>query len=369
MAWRNITMPKVTLEKVKQVISKLSPEDRRTLTMYLVDFPDSGFQSYDLREELEVLKKYGKRLTGPDNNPDYYLANLIFVRNLVSVQILGTEVLRAVFLPDNFIESFPKSNRKISMAAEDFKKSLFTQELREAMRAERIAQGIQESDAELEKAITETCDSIGELLVTETAKQMAEQITLHLPGMVGDMFCAAIKGQAFADFNAICEEAGNPERKTSIEDIKKKIQKSAWEEVKPHLGVIHGGNRRTDSAWQGNEVRMKYAQRTNERHLLAESIKAMYEDCLGDDGWTEDLRQDSTFQRLSLGVPDEIIAWAIKQVASEDTIPRREREPLSIACIMACQELGLPKQEIETLRSYYTEGKTLIQQKRRKKTK
>lgn len=93
----------------------------------------------------------------------------------------------------------------------------------------------------------------------------------------------------------------------------------------------------------------------------------MYEDCLGEDGWIQDLRQDSNFQKLSQDMPDETISWAVRQVASEDTIPQRERE--SIACEIARQELDLPEQDIETLRSYYTEGKKLIQKDRSKQSK
>jgi hypothetical protein len=361
-------MSEVSLEKVKQMIEQLSSEDRKKLIPFLAELPDSDMHSYDLREELETLKKHGIRLTGPDNNPDYHLVNLVFVRNLVSVQILDTEVLRAVFFPDNFIKEFPRSNGKISIMSESFKKSFFTEEKKEAIRAEHAAQGIEESDAEFEEGITETCNSIGEYWMTEKAERIAEQISLHLPGMVGNMFCAAIRGQAFADFNAICEQLGNSERKASTEEIKKMIQKSAWNEIKPHLGVTHGGDRRTKPAWRDSELLKSYAQRVNDRRLLAECIKNMYEDCLGEDGWIQDLHQDSNFQRLSQGVPDETIAWAIRRAASEDSVPQREREPLSIACEIARQELGLPEQDIETLHTYYKEGKKLNQQKRSKRS-
>lgn len=216
-------MPKVSLDQIKRLIMKLSTEERLTLTHYLVGLPDSGFQSYDLREELETLKKHGIRLTGPDNDDNYCLVNLVFVRNLVSVQILDTEVLRAVFLPNNFIQAFPKSKRCTPIMSENFKKSLFTKEKREAIRAGRKAQGIQESDAEFEEEITKRCDSAAEYWMTEKAKRIAEQISLHLPGMVGDMFCAAIKGQVFFDTQKVREELGGPDKKLSVKDFKKEL--------------------------------------------------------------------------------------------------------------------------------------------------
>jgi hypothetical protein len=362
-------MSKVSLDKVKQMIKQLSPEDRRKIIPYLAEFPDTGLQSYDLRDELEVLQKYGKSLSGPDNDPDYYLVNLVFVRNLVSVEMLDTEVLRAVFFPDNFIEAYPKSKRGTPLMSDSLKRRLFTEEKREALRAERVAQGIQDSDAEFEEEIKKCCDSAAEIWMTEKAKRIAEQISLHLPGMVGDMFCAAIKGQTFADTLKLKEELGGTGKKLSTKQFKKIVLDSHWREYKPHIGVTHGGDRRTKPAWRGNEILKQYAQRVNDRRLLTECIKNMYEDCLGEDGWTQDLHQDSTFQRLSQDVPDETIAWAIRHVASEDIIPQREREPLLVACEMARQELALPEQDIETLRSYYTEGKKLIQQNRSKPSK
>jgi hypothetical protein len=361
-------MSKVNLNKVKRLIKQLSLEDRKKLIPFLAELPDSDIHSYDLREEFEILKKRGIRLTGPNDNPDYCLVNLVFVRNLVSVQILDTEVLRAIFLPNKFIEAFPKSKEQISITSEGLKKSIFTKEKREALRAERIAQGIQESETEFEEEIKKRCDSAAEFWVTEKAKRIAEQISLHLPGMVGDMFCAAIKGQTFADLQKLREELGSPDKKLSVKDFKKIVLDSHWREVKPHIGITHGGDRRTKPAWREKEVLKKYAQRVNDRRLLAECVKNMYEDCLGEDGWIQDLRQDSTFQSLSQGVVDETITWAIKQVASEDNVPQREREPLSIACEMSRQELDLPEQDIETLRSYYTEGKKLIQQDRNKQS-
>lgn len=362
-------MSKVSLDKVKKMIKQLSSEDRRKIIPYLAEFSDAGLQSYNLRDELEVLQKYGKRLTGPNNDPDYYLVNLVFVRNLVSVEMLNTEVLRAVFFPDNFIDAFTKSKRGIPLMSDSIKRKLFTEEMREAVRAERVAQGIQDSDAEFEEEIKKRCDSVAEIWMTEKAKRIAEQISLHLPGMVGDMFCAAIKGQTFAETVRLKEELGVSEKTLSTKQFKKIVLDSHWRDVKPHIGVTHGGDRRTKPAWRDNEILKQYAQQVNDRRLLTECIKNMYEDCLGEDSWIQDLRQDSTFQRLSHDITDETLAWAIRQVGSEDTKSQREREPLSIACEMARQELDLPEQNIETLRSYYMEGKKLIQQNRSKQSK
>jgi hypothetical protein len=120
-------MQKNDLDRAKKLIKRLSTEDRKNILDFLTEFPDSGFQSYDLREELEVLKKHGKRHASPADDPDHYLVNLVFVRNLVSVQIHDTDVLVTMFFPDKFIEAYPMLKGAISILSEKLKKT-FTEE-------------------------------------------------------------------------------------------------------------------------------------------------------------------------------------------------------------------------------------------------
>jgi len=353
-------MSEASLEKVKLMIKQLSPEDRKELFPYLAEFPDTGVKSCDLNEELGVIKKEWK-LEESDYDPEKHLFDMVFVRNLVSVQILGVDVLRVAFLPDNFTENFIK--------AQSINSPPPSESVIEKIRSVLKQMGEERSTEEIEDAARKSSERVMQIVLEEKTNHIAAQISTYLPFMVGQMFGAAVKGHAISGFNALAEQAGVPDRMLSTEEIKKSLLKSYWLEIKPHIGVSHGGDRRTKPAWQGNEILTQYGQLVIDRRFLAESIKAMYEDCLGDDGWIQDLYQDANFQRLSQSVPDDTIAFAIKRVASEDIIPQREREPLSIACEMARQELELPEQEIETLRSYYKEGKKLIQQNRTMRSK
>ncbi len=53
-------MAKVNLEKVKQMILQISSGDRKKIVPFLAELSDSGIYSYNLREELEVLKNMEK---------------------------------------------------------------------------------------------------------------------------------------------------------------------------------------------------------------------------------------------------------------------------------------------------------------------
>jgi len=69
--------------------------------------------------------------------------------------------------------------------------------------------------------------------MTEKAKRIAEKISLHFPGMVGDMLAAAIKGQTFYDLAEAAREFGR--EIPSVGPIKKAVQDLAWRDLKPHL--------------------------------------------------------------------------------------------------------------------------------------
>lgn len=57
-------MSKVTLERVKQMVSKLSPEDRQTLTQYLTDFPDRVSTPMICAKNLQYSINMEKELLG-----------------------------------------------------------------------------------------------------------------------------------------------------------------------------------------------------------------------------------------------------------------------------------------------------------------
>jgi hypothetical protein len=358
------------LKQIKQMIRGLSAEDRQQLIPFLAELPDSGLTSYDLDEEIKVIDEaWRKQNIKSDYDPEKYLFDMVFLPNLVSLRVLGAEVLRVVFRPENFYENFRKTKQSTTVEiAEKFRGEFFNEERRAEMRADYDAAGMQKSDAEIEREVTETCDGIARLIADSQAQRVTSGISAHLPRMVGDMFSAAIKGQSIAGYNKIAENLNSPEKMLSTPEIKKMVTESFWNEIKPHVGVTKGGNTRTNPAWRDENTLRRYAQKVTDRKLLATCIKDMYEECEGEPGWIDDLKQSSNYRLLSKEVSDEVIAWAVKRVASEG-LPPREREPLSIACEMARQELKLPEQSIETLRDYYASGENLLKQDRKQKGK
>ncbi len=363
-------MSEPTLEQVKQMIRGLSVEDRQHLIPFIVELPDSGIEPYDLDAELKILDEaWEKYKVKSEYDPEKYLFDMVFPKNFVSLRILGAEVLRVVFLQDAFAKNFYKTKTLASPGvAEALKEYLLIEENKAQLLAARKASAAHMSEAEIESEIAELSNAMAQIIEEERVRRVAEGISKHLPRMVGDMFSAAIKGQTIADYNLLAEHLKSPEKMLSTPEIKKMVTDSFWKEVKSHLGVTKGGNTRTNPAWRDESTLRQYAQKVTDRKLLATCIKDMFEECEGEAGWIDDLKDSSNYRLLAKEVPDEVVAWAVKRVASED-LPAREREPLSIACEMARRELKLPEQSTETLRDYYGTGEKLLRQDRKQKAK
>ena len=149
-------------------------------------------------------------------------------------------------------------------------------------------------------------------------------------------------------------------------DENKRGLKSFESKSRNRLTATRGGNQRTQRDWLSENALKQYAQLVDDRRLLADQMKHVFNECLEAHGWIPDLRQDRNFQLLSQDVSPEIIDWAIRQVASKH-LPSKLREPQAIACEMARQELKLSKPEdIGTLQGYYRRGKELIKRERSK---
>ena len=147
----------------------------------------------------------------------------------------------------------------------------------------------------------------------------------------------------------------------SVKQFTEWLAKRERKAASKRLPEVRGGTRKTKPEWKDKAMLRRYAELVTERRVLCQCIKDVYDLCEGDDSWVEDLKQDSTYQRLSENVPSASLTWAIRRVAT-DTLPKREKESLAIACEIGRQELELPKQKTETLRSYYKSGRKLLQQ-------
>ena len=349
------------LEHVKRLIKKLSSEDKQQIVPYLAQLPDGGVQSYDLTEEFEALKKHGQVLP-PEGSPDG--VSLVFIRDLVEVRVADRKVAHARFFPKDFEEAFPSYINQIEKTAGLYKEQFLEPDTKAKIYAQRAANGIIETEAECEAAIIAWCDDTAKVCVPERAKRTAERISRHFPGMVADMIIAAIKGQTFYDLVEMSKAFGKDI--PSSQPIKKAVQDIAWRDLKPHLPSTR--HSRTPPDWRTEETVKRYAQQVTDRKALATRIREVYEECDHAPGWMEDLKTDSTFERLSVGVPKDALDWAMKRVASDEReSDSRERQAVSIALEMARRELGLTELDIETLRNKNDEGNKLLKADRLKK--
>ena len=137
-------MKRSPLESVKHLIEKLSSEERQELIPFLASLPDSGLNSYDLREELGVIQETSKiQKPPPDATIETLFSIVIPVRNVTEIHMKDLEVLRVIYRPDHFIEAFPFSpSSLIPTATESVREGMFTDEMKGELRAQRKAAGI-----------------------------------------------------------------------------------------------------------------------------------------------------------------------------------------------------------------------------------
>jgi len=120
-------------------------------------------------------------------------------------------------------------------------------------------------------------------------------------------------------------------------------------------------NTRTKPRWKDPATLAAYARLVISRKLLSEIIKKTYDIADGADDWREDLVGNNDYQLLKTSVPTEALEWALRRVAED--IPKRDREPLALACEMARRELKLDAQQPQTLRAYYTKAARLLKKR------
>lgn len=348
-------MSKTSLEQVKSLADQLSSSDRSALVAHLCALPDSTVTLH-VRDESESYYKANKA----DKKLRKESPTLVIdVGNSAAFRILGAEVFRVRFFPNNFTDNYNK------MAVNVLEEP--PPEIKRSIQSVLEEKGI-ESTEQAQRDVAQAYQLIMRTIFKEQASLIAEHITTNLQIIAGHVFELALKGYSVALFNSIAADSFHPEEKVKTSDIKKLLLNTYWKITKSNLGVTRGGNRRTAPEWNSEESVVQYARKVRERHPLALCIKDMYDDCMGDESWIEDLKLNPTFQQLRQGVPDEIIEWTIKRVANSEKVQETDREPLSLSLEMARQELALPAQSIGTLRSYYSEGKKLLRQKTTKST-
>ena len=187
---------------------------------------------------------------------------------------------------------------------------------------------------------------------------MVDSSEKQLPAEI--LQCADLRSNELAwrpsDIPAVIEAARRANLVNLGGDMQVRAPSGKWGEP---IGV------RVDTERVPNDLPWDARVEQTARAALAD-FQALQEECDFEAGWTEDLKQDSTYQLLSTNVPQTVIDHGVRRVASE--LSERELQPLSIALEMARFELDLKEQDIETLHKYYAEGVKLLKAERNRPT-
>jgi hypothetical protein len=191
---------------------------------------------------------------------------------------------------------------------------------------------------------------------------MIEYMFQYLPTKMKDSM-QQLSGEAFHYAMVEKQKERGTEKLLSPTRLADKIIKAERKAILARLPKIERHSSKTKPAWKDDATLMRYAELVNSRRLLVQAIKKAHVDSGGLEGWTDDLRDSGDYTLLKTGIPQSILSRAIRRVA-DAKLSKRDREPLSIACDLARQELDLPSQKPQTLRVYYTKGSALLKKLR-----
>jgi len=193
--------------------------------------------------------------------------------------------------------------------------------------------------------------------IGEPFLSMLAYVFKFLPSRLSD----ALRDLCFeANYSAVASqksEAGEAGTKSIREIVVKKLLRAERQAILARFPKVERQSK-TKPAWKNDSTLVDFANLVSRRKLLVQAIKKTHDDSDGDEGWTTELLESNNYKLLKTEVPKTIVNLAIRRVA-DTNLTKREREPLSIACEMACRELDLPLQKPQTLRAYCSKGQRL----------
>jgi hypothetical protein len=225
-----------------------------------------------------------------------------------------------------------------------------------------IARPQNESDADFEKRLQSLLANASpearRAFFTPTYT-MAFHVFEYLPQQLKESFLQLLaEGYREGMTPIVARRGWRMERRSDFADDMLKRQRKLILDRLPRSKPL---NTRTKPRWKDPSTLIAYARLVNSRKLLSETIKKTYDMADGADDWRDDLVGNNDYQLLKTSVLTTALEWALRRVAED--VPKRDREPLALACEIARREMDLEKQQPQTLRTYYTKGAKLLKKR------
>jgi hypothetical protein len=226
-----------TLADLREVIGALSTEDRKKAVSVLAEYPDCGLVSYDLKAELAAFEKAdgdGQRQTQDlESESPMLLFNLRLMKNLASIEVANKEVLRIVFLQDDFSKGWGAHLERLCGEQQTACWREFLNARLPPERAELLQTQIADQAAEITR-----------LMFEAKAAAVSEAISAHLHRMARDFFLplleTGVKASALEDHNVASDQLARPDQKWNAKKLKKMITEPTWRQAKPFLTLKDG---------------------------------------------------------------------------------------------------------------------------------
>lgn len=297
-------MENLNLEQVKELVVKLSLEDRLKLWQYIADLPDSGVQTGDLEAPETTLDGLPAEGTDPD------LPVMVSTGNHALLFLKSREILQVTFRPENFRQSQMEIRSWKDAPPSDEVKAQIQEILRLHGAPER-------TEEELLAAHRQTVREIFEAATLRTSTEFAELLK-HFVWLLYD---GGMKVAEIGWRNDLARQTGTPTLKLDL--IIKTLQPH-WKRIKTHLNLSPGGRQnvkhqwsvrdrtclavhydRLKPIWRGAKKAAKQAQEAKElsrRKTWKDQVAAAYKDADLPDDLVAQLAPDINAQPADLAL-------------------------------------------------------------------
>jgi hypothetical protein len=338
-------MTEPTLEQVKRLAERLSPEDRLQLFYHLAEQPDSGIQPAEVYSPPdEVQAWYAEALKESESRENF--SALYDERNVI-VLLKGRVIFELLFYPENLNDAYPKvlygQYTPLPEATVNQARAYY------AERGEEIP------EEEFIKA--------GEHVLMEHLKaqtfRISHELSARLPQLTSLFIDAAIKIIQIDIGNSL-REGGNP----TLSEIEK-IFKPHWQTIKEdQLGVTRGGKRPRKSKFTWDAAKATEFYKTVEalpRHGADKLPMWEYaREVLRDNDYDHEtvmfLKKRTAFADVPEGLLREAANVWRQYDESWDSVPP-ENGTLAFAFRHACHKLDFPYTTYNTVRTNYYKGR------------
>jgi hypothetical protein len=227
-------MSEPTLEQVKELAKRLTPEERKQFFNFLADLPDSGIQTGSIDPPSPLLSPEDKQKVEAMADTDQTV--IVYTETCASIFLRGRPMFQVFFYPENFRQSrmeiyFRNAAPPRERVVEEVREIIRLHENRE-LPEEAAIEAAKKADAEVYEA---------------HMQGLANGLSARLGHLVYILYEGGLKVVEIANVNHFADYSEQP-RKT-LDEVVRELE-PFWRHIKAHMNLTPGGRQNIKHTWR-----------------------------------------------------------------------------------------------------------------------